>query len=565
MAIRTNTNPRAMDLQPEMRDILMRNGLQAHIAFDGGGYKLIVQGHDSPLLTYQITEKQLLALTDWGTNTANKKAYNVLTSILAKDFYLPKNFVHARNANGRVAMGLHGYRIGMGEYGRTGRWGLFPPILGWTPRQQGGFHLRRVGGQLFFPGAPIVPERPDGRMKPGELQSGGYGFYYKGGQPEQPVQPRDVLQDLQAAITPMVSRPRSQEPARPYRELVASPVYFSNEKWSECLASHGLIVDAENRTLTVQSENVNADMVYDLTEEEIKTLTSNSLEEHSIEQRLELLNGVIAGDFADKVTLDDLNSDKHIAIGLHPEVHEELTAREQNYGLAKNVIEGVTAIVNKYGKVIVLEDDLVTNRYFLLFMNDGLDRYQNEQKVTGITGFSHFGDTFSYPCESYFNTLSGTSWSWATWSDRWKYFDADCDDWTDMVSDKKLRKAFNYDNTYDFYKIMKMQKTDEKTNSWAIRWYWTNFRKQGLILSPTKSLVSNEGWDGTGIHCGNEKGPVFDHKLMTDHRITEFPQEICEKPELHKAMKKALIHESQPNLIKRIYHVVFRKNYIGQA
>ena len=168
MAIRTNTNPRAMDLQPEMRDILMRNGLQAHIAFDGGGYKLIVQGHDSPLLTYPITEKQLLALTDWGTNTANKKAYNVLTSILAKDFYLPKNFVHARNANGRVAMGLHGYRIGMGEYGRTGRWGLFSPILGWTPRQQGGFHLRRVGGQLFFPGAPIVPERPDGRMKPGE-------------------------------------------------------------------------------------------------------------------------------------------------------------------------------------------------------------------------------------------------------------------------------------------------------------------------------------------------------------------------------------------------------------
>lgn len=69
----------------------------------------------------------------------------------------------------------------------------------------------------------------------------------------------------------------------------------------------------------------------------------------------------------------------------------------QNYGLAKNVIEGVTAIVNKYGKVIVLEDDLVTNRYFLLFMNDGLDRYQNEQKVTGITGFSHFRGYFFLP------------------------------------------------------------------------------------------------------------------------------------------------------------------------
>ena len=118
MAIRKNTNPRMMDLQPEMQDILRRNGMQAHVVSDGTGYRLVVQGHDSPLLTYDLTERQMLALTDWGTNSANKKAYNVFTSIVGKDFYMPKNFVHTRNANGRVAMGLHGYRIGIGEYGR---------------------------------------------------------------------------------------------------------------------------------------------------------------------------------------------------------------------------------------------------------------------------------------------------------------------------------------------------------------------------------------------------------------------------------------------------------------
>ena len=318
-----------MDLQPEMHNILMRNGLQAHIAFDGRGYRLIVQGHDSPLLTYPITERQMLALTDWGTNTANKKAYNVFTSIVGKDFYMPKNFVHARNANGRVAMGLHGYRIGIGEYGRTGRLGMPPPFLGWTPRQQWGFHLRRVGGQLFFPGPSIVPERPDGRMKPGELQSGGYGFYYKGGQPAQLVGQQDVLQDLQAVITPLVSRPRSEEPARPYKELIASPVYFSNEKWADCLASHGLIVDAERRTLTVQSERVNADMVYDLTEEEVRTLVAAPIEEQPVEKRLELLNGIIGADFTDKVTMERLNSEQRIAIGLHPEVRQELEERQR--------------------------------------------------------------------------------------------------------------------------------------------------------------------------------------------------------------------------------------------
>ena len=311
MAIRTNTNPRQMDLQPEMRD------------------RLIAQGHDSPLPVYPITERQMLALTDWGTNTANKKAYNVLTSIVGKDFYMPKNFVHARNANGRVAMGLHGYRIVIGEYGHVGRLGMPPPFLGWTPRHQWGFHLRRVGGQLFFPGPSIVPERPDGRMKPGELQSGGYGFYYKGHQQEQPVQQRDVLQDLQAAITPMVSRPRSKEPARPYKELIASPVYFSNEKWAECLASHGLVVDAEKQTLTVQSESVQADMVYDLTEEEVRTLGAAPIEEQPVEKRLELLNGIIGADFSDKVTMEALNSDQRIAIGLHPEVQQDLKQRQR--------------------------------------------------------------------------------------------------------------------------------------------------------------------------------------------------------------------------------------------
>ena len=330
MAIRKQMNPRQMDLSPELRDLLMRNGMQAHIIADGNGYQLAVQGHDSPLLTYRLTEKQMLALTDWGTSYANKTAYNTFTSVVGNDFYLPKNFVHARNANGRVAMGLHGYRVGVGEYRHNmGRHGMMPPqFLGWTPRMQDEHHLRRVGGQLFFPQAPIVPERWDGRMKPGELQSGGYGFYYKG-QTQQPMANQDVLQNLQAVVTPVVTRPRSDEPAKPYKELITSPVYFSNEKWQECLSSHGIIVDAQSKTLTIQSNATNVDMVYDLKDDELKALTDNSIKKVPIDKRLEILNNVIKDDFADKVTMDMLNSKERINIGLRPEVQQELDKRQQ--------------------------------------------------------------------------------------------------------------------------------------------------------------------------------------------------------------------------------------------
>ena len=331
MSIRKNTNPRPLDLPPEMQDLLLRNGMRGYLAGSSEGFALIVQGHDSPLLTYPVSEKQLRALTDWGTNSANKRCYNTFASIVAADFDLPKDFVHARNANGRVAMGLHGYRTGAGEYGRVGMpMRPFHPIchgfLGWTPRQQGGFHLRRIGGDLYYPGAPIVPNRPDGRMKPGELQSGGYGFYYKG-HATAPVAERDVLKELQSVVTPIHPRQRSTESAKPYKELVASPVYFTNERWQECLASHGIIVDSETRTLTVQSAAVDADLQYDLTEEELAALTANTLEEATAEKRLEIINGVIQDDYDGKVTLEMLNGRETVNLSLHPEVLEDLNSR----------------------------------------------------------------------------------------------------------------------------------------------------------------------------------------------------------------------------------------------
>lgn len=332
MTIRKNTNPIPLDLPVELQDILIRNGMRAHITGSSNGFSLTVQGHDSPILTYPISEKQLMALTDGGTNYTNKRSYNTFASIIAADFDMPKDFVHARNANGRVAMGLHGYRIGAGEYGRTGvprhfhAWGN--RFLGWTPRQQEGFHLRRIGGNLYYPGAPMVPERPDRRMKPGELQSGGYGFYYKG-QNTAPVAQQDVLKDLQSIITPVQTQPRNTEPAKPYKELIASPVYFTNEKWQECLGSHGILVDAQAKKLTIQSTTTQADFQYDLTDEEVKVLTSNSIKEATVEKRLGILNEIIKEDFNGVVTMELLNSNKSLDIPLQPAVQEDLTRELQ--------------------------------------------------------------------------------------------------------------------------------------------------------------------------------------------------------------------------------------------
>lgn len=368
MALRKNSNPAPMQLHPELQDLLVRNGMQANIIIGGQKPCLVVRGHDSPVLSYDLTSEQVKRLTDWGGNYANKTAYNTFTALVSKDFDMPKDFVHARNANGRVAMGLHGYRIGAGEYGRPERMsarqtvmagfplaprhcgnidyprgflGRLTGWLGWTPRQQDGFHLRRMGGELRMSnGAPIVADRPDGRMKPGELQSGGYGFYYKGQPSEVRSQVNDPLKELKEAFIPTVERVvRPTEPAKPYKELISSPVYFTAEKFQECLSSHGIMIDIKAKTLTVQPEQTDFDLKYDLTDQELRALTSNSLKEVKLEERLAVINSVIDADFEKPITMDVLNGNKRIDIPLKPDTIAEVS-RQSDVRSDKQMLDG---------------------------------------------------------------------------------------------------------------------------------------------------------------------------------------------------------------------------------
>lgn len=331
MSIRSNALGYYADLPPGLQTILRKNGMQAHIVSQDGDIRLAVQGHDSPLLTYSITPQQLKALTDWGTNYANKNAYDTFASLVSADFHLPKDFVHARNANGRVVMGLHGYRIGAGEYGRPAGRGA---ILGWTPRMQDGYHMRRIDGTLFMGGAPMVADRPDGRIKPGELQNGGYGFYYKGQQNAQTSQKMseqkyDVLNELNE-ITPQIqARPQADSKAVPYNEEITSDVYFTKDKWQDVLSTHGLVIDETAKTLTVQSMAINRDFVYDLTDEEIKVLMEPSLKEASVQQRLDVINGIISQDYQAGITMETLYSKEQVNLAVKPEVIDEIRAQEK--------------------------------------------------------------------------------------------------------------------------------------------------------------------------------------------------------------------------------------------
>ena len=174
--------------------------------------------------------------------------------------------------------------------------------------------------------------------------------------------------------------------------------------------------------------------------------------------------------------------------------------REKNFGLANSIIDGVGKVINKYGKVIVLEDDIVTSPNFLQFMNNALDFYSDNKSIMSISGYM-------YPCEipySYkkdillFNRFS--SWGWGMWSDRWNLINFDITENDKIFHDKNLQKQFNVGGE-DLYNMLLLQ-LQGKINSWAIRTALASALHNMVTVYPINSLVKNIGFDNSGIHCG---------------------------------------------------------------
>lgn len=204
--------------------------------------------------------------------------------------------------------------------------------------------------------------------------------------------------------------------------------------------------------------------------------------------------------------------------------------KSENVGLARNIIEGVTGVVNEHEKVIVLEDDLITSPYFLTFMNNVLDRYEQEEKIAHVQGFC-------FPLQglpdAFLIKWTG-SWGWATWKRAWDLFNPDGEALLTEIMKKKLNREFDFNGNYPFTRMLRRQVNGEN-DSWAIRWNASLFLKNRLSVNAGKSLVQNIGFDGSGRHSGRDE--IYTTPLHMSALSSEIPR-IEENMIARKAFEK---------------------------
>lgn len=200
----------------------------------------------------------------------------------------------------------------------------------------------------------------------------------------------------------------------------------------------------------------------------------------------------------------------------------EVVERATNWGLARNIIGGVTEQIRHYGRVIVLEDDLVVAPYFLRFMNDALEAYKDEPQVGHIQACDFTQDA-SLP-DTFLIKFTG-SWGWATWERAWQHFNPDGQALLNELENRRLTRRFDFNGNYHFTRMLRRQ-VQGKNNSWAIRWNASLFLKDILSLNVGRSLVQNNGFDGSGTHCGG--GNLYGSQLWMQPLPVEKITPICE-------------------------------------
>ena len=232
----------------------------------------------------------------------------------------------------------------------------------------------------------------------------------------------------------------------------------------------------------------------------------------------------------------------------------QIIKRDKNYGLANNVISGVSEVIEKYGRVIVIEDDLIVSPDFLSYMNEALVYYENEEDIWSVTAYTDYLKAFDKYSHDIYYGYRGCSYGWGTWRNRWDTVDWEVKDYKRLLCDRRLQRQFNRGGN-----DMTGMLTDQmqgKIDSWAIRWCFSQSMQDRYTVYPVKSKVLNTGKDGSGTNQGVSLSTGAEY---FDERCNHIKLELL-KPDIR--INKEFKRKHSDTLGKKIRRNIMRFGFV---
>jgi hypothetical protein len=235
--------------------------------------------------------------------------------------------------------------------------------------------------------------------------------------------------------------------------------------------------------------------------------------------------------------------------------------QDANRGVERSIVAGVTQLCDQHGVAVVIEDDLIFSPYFLTFLNTGLRLYQDQPRVMQVCGYMYDVPEFRQRAEAMFLPMTN-SLGWATWKRAWDQFDPDATGWRERLRDDRDRRRFDLDGHFKYAQMLSHH-MGGRAPAWDIRWYYSVFRNDGLVLYPPRTLVLHTGFDGTGTH-DRFSLPVHQAELETNATFV-LPTQVAEDQSAGFVFEAIGSFRPSSNLRKAIALARFVLRRLGRA
>lgn len=214
----------------------------------------------------------------------------------------------------------------------------------------------------------------------------------------------------------------------------------------------------------------------------------------------------------------------------------EVITRPENLGPHENAKQANFEIAGKFGRLIRLEDDIVTATGFLTFMNDALDAYQRHPRVLSVSAYCppiKFPENYSKDVW-FIRRFNG--WGCGIWHDRLQhvYKEITPTEIELFLRNKAMVSQFVAEGGRDMLDMLKMV-VKGRLEAADVNSMFVQFVREQYTVYPSQSLVKNIGLDGSGVHCGITNR--FDTEL-SDKTEFSFPSDVRSDPELLIAHRK---------------------------
>jgi hypothetical protein len=223
-----------------------------------------------------------------------------------------------------------------------------------------------------------------------------------------------------------------------------------------------------------------------------------------------------------------------------------VAAREENRGLARSVISGVTEVLQKHGRAVVLEDDLVFARNYLQFMNDALDAYRGSKHIFSVSGYSYPLPVPADFTDDVYLLPRASSWGWATWRDRWEQADWEVADYPQFLLSQSVQDGFAEGGRDLVYMLQKQQRG--RIDSWAVRWSYAHYKHGAYCLFPAKSKVHNTGNDKSGTHSPRTT------RFRTE--VSGAPYRLTPDPKVDPRLVRSLQQFFEPSFLRKLINAL---------